>query len=229
MKVVILAAGMGHRLGDADLPKPLTRLDNGKSILELQIETLSQFISIDQILLVIGYRKEIFIDSFPNLLFVYNSHFAKENTSKSLLRALSKFRDDVLWINGDVVFHKDVLKAIFDFKKTCMVVNQGSVGEEEVKYRQNSRGRILEVSKSVLMAQGEALGINFFKAKDAELLKRNLEKCEDKDYFEKGIELAIQEGLKVWSVPIPQGYCTEIDFAEDLARANAMIRAWQPD
>lgn len=226
MRVVILAAGMGYRLGDADVPKPLTQLSNGKSILELQIETLSHYLPVDQIVLVVGYRKEEFMEKFPNLQFVYNAHYAKENTAKSLLRALRHFHEDVLWINGDVVFHPNVLEEVIAFKKSCMVVNKGPVGEEEVKYRQDASGRILEVSKQVLNPQGEALGINFFKAQDAELLKRNLEKCDDPDYFEKGIESGIQQGMEVWSVSVTHGFCTEVDFPEDLKRANQMIQSW---
>lgn len=116
MKVIILAAGMGKRFRRLDLPKSLTKLINGQSILTLQIEALSQFTSPHHILVVVGYRKEKVIEHHPNLLYVYNPDFAKENTAKSLLRALEKIDDDVLWLNGDVVFHRDVLTAILSDK-----------------------------------------------------------------------------------------------------------------
>ena len=41
MKIVILAAGIGSRLGNP-LPKPLTLLKNGQSIMQQQIENLDQ-------------------------------------------------------------------------------------------------------------------------------------------------------------------------------------------
>lgn len=226
MKVVILAAGKGSRLGDTHLPKPLTRLVNGKSILQTQLDVLKQYVSLDQIVVVVGYHKEEIIDRFPDLMFVFSPHFSQENTSKSLLRALNKIDDDVLWLNGDVVMHPSVIASVLNDPKTSMVVNVGSVGEEEVKYRLDDEQRIVEVSKQVVEADGEALGINFWKKEDLEALRTNLQQCLDTDYFEKGIELCIDQGMPVWSVAVNHDLCTEIDFPEDLKKANDMLRLW---
>lgn len=226
MKIVILAAGAGKRFRKLDLPKPLTKLSNNQSILATQIETLSQFVSLHDILIVVGHHKQKIMEQFPNLLYVYNSTYLEENTSKSLLKALLKINDDVLWLNGDVVVHPDALKTILASKKNSMLVNQGPVSDEEVKYRTNSKGQILEVSKEVKKPEGEALGINFFRAKDLEILKNNLAACADSDYFEKAIESCIEQGIEVYSVPVPNWQCMEIDFPEDLDRANEMIEKW---
>ena len=228
MRVVILAAGMGRRFRRLDLPKPLTCLATGDSILSLQIQTLSKMVSPHKITVVVGYRKEKIIENFPDLSYVYSPKYAEQNTAKSLLRATEKvFDEDLLWLNGDVVFHPDVLKALLNGKyQNKMIVNVGPVGDEEVKYRVNNRGKILEISKEIAcdVAKGEALGINFFKAKDLHALKRNLERCKESDYFEKAIEMCIEEGISVWGVPVEHSHCTEIDFPEDLDRANQMIR-----
>lgn len=225
MKAVILAAGQGSRLGQGSLPKPLTPLATGKSILEHQLEALSQYISLDDVLVVVGYRKEEIMETFPDLLYVYNPRFAEENTSKSLFRALKKCSEDVLWLNGDVVFHSSILKALFESPKTSMIVNVAKVGEEEVKYRQDAHGKILEVSKMVKNPKGEALGINYCTANDLGHLCKGLERCIDSDYFEKGIEFCINEGMAVWSVAVDGELCTEVDFPEDLKRANAILTA----
>lgn len=224
MKIIILAAGMGSRLGDPENPKPLTLLENGKSLLEQQLERFTSFRH--QVIIVVGYQKEKIMERFPDLLYVYSPRFAEENTSKSLLRALYKVDEDLLWVNGDVVFHPSILDQILALNKTCMVVNVGSVGEEEVKYRTDRQGYILEVSKEIAQAQGEALGINYFKKTDLAALREGLERCADRDYFEKGVEWAIQQGTKVLSLPIESNLCTEVDFPEDLKRANAMIKSW---
>lgn len=226
MKVVILAAGKGSRLGDVDLPKPLTHLATGNSILERQVAILREYTSIENIIVIIGYHKEQVMECFPGLFFVYNPNYAAENTAKSLLRALNKLDDDVLWLNGDVVMHHSVIGSILAAPRTSMVVNVGPVGEEEVKYRQNAEGRILEVSKRVENPQGEALGINYCSRKDLDMLRSNLERCNDKDYFERGIELCIEQGLPVWSVPIEPNLCVEVDFPQDLAKANQLILEW---
>jgi choline kinase len=226
MKAVILAAGLGSRLGDKDLPKPLTLLDNGQSILQLQIRSLTRHMSIHDILIVVGFRKELIMDRHPDLLFVYNPSFAEENTAKSLLRALHKVQEDVLWINGDVIFHPSVLQDVITLRQTGMVVNAAVVDEESVKYRTDKQGSIVEVSKTVLQPEGEALGMNFWKSADLALLKTELIACRPNDYFEKGIEFCIQKGLVVKPIQVSENLCAEIDFPEDLKKANQMLSQW---
>lgn len=230
MKIVILAAGIGSRLNEekeSSLPKPLTDLQDGRSILQHQIDALATYFSLRDIIVVVGYEKGSIIDRFPSLSYVYNPSFKEENTSKSLLRALLEIDDDVLWLNGDVLFRSFVLDKILKKDQSCMLVNEGQVGEEEVKYRMDEHGQILEVSKSVSNPQGEALGINFFKQEDLELLKQQLKKCKPSDYFEKAIEEGIKQGLAVWAVPIGLSDCVEIDFPADLVRANQLLKSWQ--
>jgi choline kinase len=108
MKAVILAAGMGKRLGSS-IPKPLTSLVNGKTIMDFQVERLSRIVGVKNIIVVVGYKKEMIMGKFPQLSFVYNDAFAQTNTSKSLLLALKKVDDDVIWLNGDVYFDAEVL------------------------------------------------------------------------------------------------------------------------
>jgi L-glutamine-phosphate cytidylyltransferase len=226
MKAIILAAGKGSRLGERDIPKPLTMLNNKTSILGLLLDNLKQFIPLDDVIVIVGYHKEMIMDLFPDVSFVFNPDFAKENTAKSLLRALKKLNEDVLWVNGDVIVHKSVLEKIVTFNKTSMIVNRSNVGEEEVKYRSDEQGKILEVSKEVHNPQGEALGVNLIKKSDLDLFKSQLENCQLRDYFEKGLEMCIQKGMEIWSIPINADLCAEIDFPEDLDRANHLLQTW---
>ena len=69
---------------------------------------------------------------------------------------------------------------------------------------------------------GEAVGINLIGGKDKAALIRQLEACEDQDYFERGIELAIaHDGVEVTPVDISDLFAVEVDFEGDLERANA--------
>ena len=57
---------------------------------------------------------------------------------------------------------------------------------------------------------------------DKAALVARLEECDEQDYFERGIELAIEkDGLQVAPVDISDLFAVEVDFEEDLARANA--------
>ncbi len=226
MKIIILAAGIGSRLGNP-FPKPLTPLKNGKSIMEYQVENIASEFNIDDINVVVGFKKDLIMERFPELTYIYNPFFDRTNTSKSLLQALRKNRDkSVMWFNGDVVFDRqifDILKPYIKSKTSFVAVNTSKVAEEEVKYTLKD-GYIDELSKTVKNGLGEAVGINFISSKDIQQFINRLEECEDNDYFERGLELAIEkDGIKVTAVDISAYNCMEIDFVEDLENVNKML------
>ena len=227
-QVVILAAGMGTRLA-RPLPKPLTELRDGRSIMQQQFDNLdSAFGSGYRVTIVVGYKLEAIMERFPQANFVYNEVYDQTNTSKSLLRALKASGDGgVLWLNGDVVFHPGVLSRVaglIEAEQSFVAVNTSKVSDEEVKYTLNEQGLIAELSKTVTAGLGEAVGINFVGAEDKAALIARLEEVADGDYFERGIELAIElDSLKFEAVDISDLYAVEIDFDEDLAKANELF------
>jgi choline kinase len=216
MEAVILAAGMGTRLGSL-IPKPLTSIQNEKTIMDLQIEKISIQDEIHNIFLVVGYKKEIIMEKFPDLLFVYNSAYARTNTAKSLLTALNKINDDVLWMNGDVYFDQEILKLLIDSNDSACLVNKSECNAEEIKYDLTSEGYIKNISKSVAPSRGEALGINLIREKDLEIFKSELKQVADTDYFEKALEnLTVAGKIRLNPIDVGSFFCREIDFEEDL-------------
>ncbi|HEX7834947.1 MAG TPA: phosphocholine cytidylyltransferase family protein [Pseudolysinimonas sp.] len=227
-QIVILAAGMGSRLGRS-LPKPLTELNDGRTIMRQQFDNIHQAFGNDvTVTIVVGYKLEHIIEAFPHANFVYNEQYDQTNTSKSLLRALQASKDGgVLWMNGDVVFDPEALVRAGDLvarDQSFVSINTAKVSDEEVKYTVNAEGFIDELSKTVVGGLGEAVGINFVSSRDKASLVHHLSKVGDQDYFERGIELAIaSEKLRFVPVDISDLYAVEIDFAEDLERANLFV------
>jgi choline kinase len=227
-QVVILAAGMGTRLA-RPLPKPLTELRDGRSIMKQQMDNLATaFAETFRVMIVVGFKLEAIIERFPEATFVYNEFYDQTNTSKSLLKALRASGDGgVLWLNGDVVFDPQVLVRVtpfMDANQSFVVVNTSKVSDEEVKYTLDTAGFIDQLSKQVQPALGEAVGINYVAAQDKAALIARLAEVEDQDYFERGIEVAISsDGLKFKAVDISDLYAVEVDFPEDLERANELF------
>lgn len=225
IQVVILAAGMGTRLGKP-WPKPLTELNDGRSIMQQQVDNIkSVFGEEARIHIVVGFKMEMIMEAQPTALFVYNEIFDQTNTSKSLLRALRATQEPgVLWLNGDVVFDPKALARVAEKVKneeSFVCVNTSAVAEEEVKYTVDDAGNIKELSKVVKDGLGEAVGINFISKHDKARVITELENCADNDYFERGLEMAIEKyDIKIKPVDISDLFAVEIDFPEDLERAN---------
>ena len=227
-QVTILAAGMGTRLG-RPFPKPLTLLDDGRTILAQQLENIYEAFGADtRVQIVVGFKLDLILEAAPDVAFVYNERYDQTNTNRSLLKALrTSSAGPVVWMNGDVVFEPAILKrmqANIDAEQTVIAVNTSAVSEEEVKYTVTADGMVAELSKTVVNGLGEAVGINLIAAKDKAKLINWLAQCDDQDYFERGIELAIEkDGLKVLPVDISDLFAVEVDFEADLERANKRI------
>ena len=229
MEAVILAAGMGTRLGSL-IPKPLTSLMNEKTILDYQVEKLIKKSQINNIYLVIGYKKEIIMEKFPDFLFVYNNAYARTNTAKSLLVALNKIEDDVIWMNGDVFFDEEILDLLIDSKDSTCLVDRKKCGTEEIKYKLNDDGLIHQLSKAVQEAEGEALGINVIRKPDLKKFRDELVSVGENDYFEKALEnLTLSKQLKLTPIDVGRHFCREIDFEEDLIEVQTYQKKDQLD
>jgi choline kinase len=228
-QVAILAAGRGTRLGRPH-PKPLTPLRDGSTILGNQLARIVQCYGNAQVYVVVGFKLEMILEAHPEVVFVYNEHYDETNTSKSLLRALRATNDGgVLWLNGDVVFDEALLTLtvpLVERGQSFIAVNTASVADEEVKYTVDDQGWVSALSKTVVGGLGEAVGVNYVSASDKPVLIERLTEVGDDDYFERGIELAIErDGLQFAILDISAHAAVEVDTPDDLVRANQSLQA----
>ena len=129
MKVVILAAGMGKRLGQ-NIPKALVEVIENITIMDLQIKNLIQIVDLEDIIVVVGFKGNLIFKKYRDLNFSYNKDYFNTNTAKSLLNGIKQLNEDVLWLNGDIVFEPSILD-MMDFNNENMIcVNNESVSEE---------------------------------------------------------------------------------------------------
>ncbi len=224
VQAVILAAGMGTRLG-RPWPKPLTPLSDGRTIMKQQMDNILGAFDDVRIMTVVGFKLELILEEFPDVAYVYNENYDQTNTNRSLLKALRQSAPGgVLWMNGDVVFDPRVLERVKDLigaEQSFICVNTAVVGEEEVKYTVDADGFVDRLSKTVTDALGESVGINYVGAGDKDRLIERLAECADSDYFERGIELMIEKDrTHVVPFDIRDLFAVEVDFEEDLSRAN---------
>jgi CDP-glycerol glycerophosphotransferase len=179
---------------------------------------------------VVGYRADDIRAAVSGVSFAENESFASTNTSKSLLAALETAPDGgVLWLNGDVVFDPAILEHVrpwLEADESFVCVNTASVAEEEIKYTLDDEGFVRELSKTVVGGLGEAVGINYVSGQERAALAKHLAACADGDYFERGMETAVEAGLlRLRPVDISRYTAVEVDVEADLAHANGQLTA----
>ena len=119
MKAIIIAAGIGSRLGDLtkDLPKPLIDV-NGKSNIERQINSYRKH-GINEIIIITGYQNQKF--NLKNVKYVYNPDYAQVEQAFSLLSARKQLDDDIIISFGDIIFEDKILEQILDTKNNIVI------------------------------------------------------------------------------------------------------------
>ena len=110
MKAIILAAGMGTRLGryTKDLPKCMLEF-NGKPLVQWQVETL-RVCGINKIIIVKGYMPEKI--KIPDVKYYVNEDYANTNMVETLMRAEEEMNDEILVCYGDILYEKRVIEQI---------------------------------------------------------------------------------------------------------------------
>ena len=114
VQAVILAAGMGTRLGRST-PKPLTPLRDGRTIQRRQLDALRQAFGDDtDITVVVGFSSDLLMAAVAGRALRLQPALRDAPTPRrACWRGLSNSRDGgVLWMNGDVVFDPEVLEHV---------------------------------------------------------------------------------------------------------------------
>jgi choline kinase len=233
MNAVILNAGEGKRLRPLTSlrPKCLLKLNN-MTILEHQLINLKKS-GIKNVTIVVGYRanqifKEIEKKNFDlKIEYVQNPIYHKTNTVYSLWLARECIKDDFLYLNGDVMFHKEVLRRLLETHyDTCIAVEKKHVGKEEVKVELamdivKAIGKDIEPSK----AHGEFIGIAKFSRKFNRLFVDKLNEVVEESKINEFFEVALDRILKsynVYAVDVSDLPCIEVDTIEDYNTAKKL-------
>ena len=104
MKVIILAAGLGSRLGELgkNLPKGMITIF-GKTLIERQIEIFHNC-GINDITIITGHNSEVI--KYTNVDYIKNPNYATTNMNESLFCAKQKFDDSILVSYADIIFEQ---------------------------------------------------------------------------------------------------------------------------
>jgi choline kinase len=233
MRAVILAAGRGDRLRDVigDRNKCLAPI-GGSTLLGRQIRSLRGW-GIDAITVVAGFRAEgirrVCDDSID---IVVNTDYDTTNSLYSLWLTRERLRGGFVVLNGDVLFHDQLLGDLLtsrDEDALLMAARRGEdYSDEEMKIRVRA-GCVADIAKTLAPGEtdGENVGIAKFGVDGAAVLVEALDEA-----------VAGGEGTRQF---LPRAFATfarrrplrvvetrgfpwiEIDFPEDYRRACADV------
>lgn len=239
MKSVILAAGISSRLRPLtdNTPKCLLKI-GGKTILERMLNNLLAY-NLDDIIIVTGYQEEqiksFITQNYPqlNTTYIFNDKFANTNNIYSLWMTKDFVRDnEMLLMDSDILFDKKIIDFLLksEYVNCLALRSEHQLSDEEIKVRLNTDKSIAEISKTVDLrsAVGESIGIEKFSAEFTNTLFEILDRkilSENKVniFYEAAFQDAIDRGNKIYAVDIGSLKCIELDFAEDLEKANKEV------
>jgi choline kinase len=240
MKAIILAAGIGNRLGEhaANQPKSLLEF-NGKSLLKRHIEILSAN-HVEETTIVTGYESEMIMSHLNDQSMPINYIFNDRYTEGSIISLGCAYEimlnePEFLLMDADVLYDQEMIKRLVNTSTdNCLLLDRDFIpGDEPVKICVDGSGHINEFRKHIAEdieynIQGESVGFfKFTKLIGTSLLGRI------EDYLAKGendtpYEEAIRDLLLIY--PEQFGYedvtgvpWIEIDFPEDIERAQNEI------
>ncbi len=240
MDAVILAAGVGNRLGDLGSDRPKCLLEfGGRSLLARHLDALAG-IGIEELTVCVGYRRESIESEIERharipVHTVYNPLF-REGSVRSLWSARSALMRNkaVLVMDADVLYAPRLLRRLVASPHpNCFLLDRElPPGDEPVKICVRD-GQIVEFRKIPDPTieydyAGESVG--FFKfgaAAAAELATRTaayIEQGREREAYEEPIrDLVLARSQPIAFEDISGIPWIEIDFPDDVRRAHDII------
>ena len=243
MKAVMLAAGVARRLYGEDsnaLPKALLEFD-GTTLLERHIQLLSKN-GVDELVMVVGHRKEDLIEAAQSLApagfkvsFVENPRY-KEGPILSLAAAAPAFEsgDNALFMDSDVLYHPLILeRLIHSDHQNCFIYDRNYDSNAGVVELRILEGVAVDFGKEITGEYdtvGEWPGFLKYSADAAAKLAKATQGFIDRDDLDGAYEEAMCEVLNnepaggFGHIDITGLPWIEIDYQEDLDRAEDDIK-----
>lgn len=247
MKGIIIAAGMGSRLGALTQDKPKCLLEIcGKSMLGHMLSAFAAN-NISSIALIKGYQGEKI--NIPRLTYYLNENYKNNNILNSLMYAEAEMNDDVIISYSDILYSPEVVSKLINTPGDIVaVVDKDWQGyyegrtehplSEAEKVILDDYGKILEIGKiiSEKPVHGEFIGMLKLTKAGCETFKSYFHKAEalyrgqpfiraktfEKAYLTDMLQYIVNEGITVNAALIEKEWI-EIDTVQDYERAEKFI------
>lgn len=249
MRAIIIAAGSSTRLGRhaENLPKGMLDI-NGRTILQRQIELLSER-NISDIVIIVGPHREKF--NLENVRYVEDREHEHHDVLLSLMAAGSEITGDVIITYSDILYDGAVLDLMLESDADIGIATDL---DWEKKYESRTEhprseadnvvikdGRAVRIAKNISeikgdQKNGEFIGMVRLSPSGSDTLVREFERVRssrpdsfhnaetfEKSYLTDMMQELIDRGVLVTPVITSDSWC-EIDTHQDLENARRMFR-----
>jgi L-glutamine-phosphate cytidylyltransferase len=246
-KVIILAGGLSSRLYPItnNMPKCMLSI-NDKTIIQRQLDVFAEF-SINDIVVVTGYCKEIIVNNHTDLKFIDDSEYKVPGIVRGLFCAEKEMDGGFIFSYSDIVFSRDILEKLLEIEGDIVLTvdtdwekhYEGRIKHPlpEAELVKAKNRKVVKIGKDVVKineAQGEFIGLAKFTDKGTKIIKEVyhdlLSKYKKEDPFQNAkefqrayltdfIQELVNRNIEIKTANINSVW-TEIDTDEDLERAK---------
>ena len=237
-KAIILSAGKGSRLLPltADRPKCLISL-SGRTLLEWQLDTLAVG-GISDIVVVTGFgddQVEAIAARRRGVRTLFNPFYHVADNLGSVWMARGELDRDTLLLNGDTLVSPRLLALVLsaDTGPIAVTVDEKEAYDADDMKVLREGDRMLRIGKA-LPAGGynaESIGLLAFRGEGPRLFAGAVDAMMRRPegtsrWFLRAVDELAQAGADVRVVSIAGEEWQEVDFPEDVARAQALTARW---
>ena len=236
-KAIILSAGKGSRLLPLTESRPKCLIDlAGRSLLEWQLDALAAN-GVDEAVVVTGFRDEL-VDQVaagrPGVRTLFNPFYHVADNLGSVWLARGEFDRDVLLINGDTLVSPAlVAKVLADAHRpiTVTVDEKDDYDADDMKVLREGE-RLLRIGKALEPGQynAESIGLLAFLGDGGRRFTAQVDRMMHtaegtRRWYLRAID-ALAADVEIGTVSIKGEEWQEVDFPEDVEKAQALTRAW---
>ena len=245
MKAIILSAGQGSRLGHMtdDRPKCLIEF-GGRTLLDRQLDTLDAN-GVDEAVVVTGFHDELVNAAIerrraagqgPRVRTVFNPFFKVADNLGSLFLVRDELDGNCLVWNGDTLVSNVLMARVVGNNGQdgiCVTVDRKpAYDEDDMKViRDEDNGRLRAIGKRIEEGvNAESIGLLAFRGDGGPRFREAIEKAMRTAegttiWYLRVIHHLAQNG-DVWTLDISGEEWGEVDFPEDVGRAETLVKRW---
>ena len=239
MQVVLLAAGMGLRLGPLTRTTPKALIDlNGQALIDYTLPHLLSNKQVHEVIVAGGFEFNLLKSHLEShyapfgdrIRLVRNFNFTKGNIF-TLGAALPFVEGSFLLCNVDHIFHENTWKDILVERPQVSIFCDflREFQDDEMKVLLDEDKKLMGMSKTMTEYDGAYVGLTQVSKESShsyhQAFEQAIQEHGDKAVVENILPIFSREGGAVGVIPFDKNTWYEVDTREDLARAEAALNS----